>query len=100
MHKVRITRVTRREQAYLDVIILLPTQLDFAKLALANGVAKNEFSKLGRAFVLTIAVVVTAAGASALLLGSRRRWGFGVRHAAAVFTAWAARAFDFPGSRR
>lgn len=55
--------------SYLDTAVLLPTKLNFAELALTDGVAEDEISKLGIALVRTIAVVVPAASCSPIIIG-------------------------------
>jgi cytochrome bd-type quinol oxidase subunit 1 len=65
-----IARVARKScKTYLDIAVLLPTELDLSKLALANRVAQNEISNLSSTLVLPVAMVMSTAATPALLLG-------------------------------
>lgn len=61
--------------SYLDTTLLLPAELDLAKLALANSVAEDVLAKLG--VFLPFAVVMPAAAASSGLLAELLIGGVG-----------------------
>lgn len=58
----------QKADAYLDLAVLLPAQLDLSKLALSNGVAQNEVAKLCVSFVVSVAVIVSTPTTSSLLM--------------------------------
>jgi hypothetical protein len=56
---------------YLHATVLLPAELDLAKLALANGVSKDVLAKLGVFF--SFRMIVPTSGASSGILRLLRR---------------------------